>query len=308
VKQAFNAVEGPGFFDVAAPPVDAAPFAVEENEFSSRGLLQAEELCAKTRVNVRSGASTSSAVVGTVSAGQKIQVLGRSGSFVRHSAGYSWAEYFQPCGDISVVRASGPGPVAAPPPPSPPTPLTSNNGICPNFYKVWEGYPSQHEVPSPELLPQLGFGSWVTNTCSIRTSLALRNIGLEPGEIAKSKWVAKGKRYLIRVAEVQPFLEATFGRPIVSGGPGVPTDQTDGEGNRIFDHPASFQGKAGIIHYWDCGWSDATGHFDVWDGKQIRSHGYPDKCKNMAVYSVCNPIPNPNYSAFIALMKRTGAA
>ena len=72
--------------------------------------------------------------------------------------------------------------------------------------------------------------------------------------------------------------------------------------------PLLYQGKAGIIHYSDCGWSDATGHFDVWDGTQIRSHGYPDKCKTMALYNVCSPRASPDYTAFLAHMKRTGAA
>ncbi len=208
----------------------------EEPQYSSRGLLQTEELCARTRVNIRSGATATSAVVGTVSAGQRVQVLGRSGIFVRHASGYSAAEYFAPCGG-----AGAPPAAPATTPRTPPTPVSNRNGICPSFYKVWQGYPSQHEVPSNELLPKLGFGTWITNTCAIRTTMGLSNLGIEPGNIARSKWVAKGKRYLIRVAEVQPFLEATFGRAYVTGGPGVQSDRLDGEGNRIWEHPANFK-------------------------------------------------------------------
>ncbi len=113
---------------------------------------------------------------------------------------------------------------------------------------------------------------WITNTCAIRTSMGLSGIGLRPGEIGRTKWVAKGKRYLIRVAEMKPFLDAAFGAPYVTGGPGVPSGSSDAQGNPIYDHPASFKGKAGIIMYWNCGWSDATGHFDVWDGTTVRSH------------------------------------
>ncbi len=46
----------------------------------------------------------------------------------------------------------------------------------------------------------------------------------------------------------------------------------------------------------------------MWDGTQIRSHGYPDKCKNMALYDVCSPVRNPDYTAFRNHMRRTNAA
>jgi hypothetical protein len=146
-------------------------------------------------------------------------------------------------------------------------------------------------------LPAIGFGTWITNTCAIRTSMGLRAAGWSPGDIGRTKWVAKGKRYLIRVAEMAPFLTALTGVGYVQGGLGTPTDKfrhflfcvlsyffclccffcfffvvswsdyndlcrTDAEGNVVYGPPPQFVGKAGVIHFSDCGWTDATGHFD----------------------------------------------
>ena len=64
---------------------------------------------------------------------------------------------------------------------------------------------------------------------------------------------ADGKHYGYRVAEFHRFLIASYGPPSVA---------SSGSSISI----ASFKGKTGIIE-WDIGgWSDATGHFTLWDG------------------------------------------
>merc|ERR1711964_742261 len=185
--------------------------------------------------------------------------------------------------------------------------LDVQNGFCPISYKVWQGYPPINKVPSPELVASLGFGSWITNTCAIRTTLSLRNAGYQPGEIGRTKWRANGKRYLIRVKEIDPFLTATFGVPFIVAGPGIATGRKNAEGDEIYDHPKEFQGKAGLMMYTNCNFNDATGHFDVWDGQSIRSQGYPDRCKTMSLFNVCEPIPSPDYTKFIEHLKKTNA-
>lgn len=185
--------------------------------------------------------------------------------------------------------------------------LDSQNGFCPMFYKIWQGYPPIDKVPSPELVASLGFGTWITNTCAIRTTLSLRNAGYQPGEIGRTKWRANGKRYLIRVKEIDPFLTATFGAPYIVAGPGIATGRKNAEGDEIYDHPKEFQGKAGLMMYTNCNFNDATGHFDVWDGQSIRSQGYPDRCKTMSLFNVCDPISSPDYTNFIEHLRRTNA-
>lgn len=93
----------------------------------------------------------------------------------------------------------------------------------------------------------------VTNTCAVRGSLALRAIGHEPGEIGRTKWIAKGKRYLIRVLEMTEYMLEAFGQPIAVGGIGVATGRTDAQGNQVYDMDPKLKGKAGIVRFNDCG-------------------------------------------------------
>lgn len=243
-------------------------------------------------------------MLGQVSRGTKVRVSGRS-------ADRQWAQValtgagFASSGWISTSLLGSCGTsVAASPTSNAPG---ASNGLCPKFYEVWEGYPSQHDVPSNELLPKIGFGDWVTNTCAIRTTMGLNKAGWSPGDIGRTKWVAKGKRYLIRVAEMEPFLTALLGRAYARGGAGVISSRTDDQGNTVYDAPAEIKGKAGIIHFSECGWSDATGHFDVWDGTNVRSHGYFDKCKRVQIFNVCTPLANPNFAPFIEYLRKTNA-
>ncbi len=134
----------------------------------------------------------------------------------------------------------------------------------------------------------------------------MRALGLEPGEIGNARWRdAKQRKYLIRVLEMNQFLRATFGPPQWVGGPGVPTDEVNNMGERVFLHPPQLRGNAGMIRYSDCPFSDATGHIDVFDGEHLKGHGYPHKCRKMEVWNLCNPIPNPDYRPFIAYMRST---
>ena len=148
--------------------------------------------------------------------------------------------------------------------------------------------------------------SWMTNTCAIRTTLAMRAIGIEMGDIANARWKDKERRkYLIRVKEVNAYMHAAFGPPTWVGGAGRDTGRRDQWGEKIYENPASIMGKAGLIRYSDCPFSDASGHFDVWDGKHDRGHGYPMKCNKKEVWDLCNPKQSPNFDALWAHMKAT---
>ncbi len=133
------------------------------------------------------------------------------------------------------------------------------------------------------------------STCAIRTTIAFRSLNLEAGQIANARWRdAAGRRYLIRVLEMNQFMRATFGPPRWTGGPGVRTDQVDDMGEAVFLHPASLRGNSGVIRYSDCPFADATGvsplvpscrcvleclltsfllqHFDVWNGETLKGN------------------------------------
>ena len=49
---------------------------------------------------------------------------------------------------------------------------------------------------------------------------------------------------------------------------------------------SKFQGKKGVIVFEDCGWSDATGHVDLFDGSQVEGSDYSDKAKSMTLFKI----------------------
>jgi hypothetical protein len=85
------------------------------------------------------------------------------------------------------------------------------------------------------------------------------------------------------------------------------TGEQDEEGNDLYHHPEAIKGKAGIIHYYDCDFNDASGHLDVWDGYQVKGSDYLRRCDKIALYNVCNPIANPSYEEMWKHMKDTNA-
>jgi len=331
-KAAFNLVEGSGFNSAPRAPSNLAMG-------TGRRLLHLEWQCAQTNVNVRTCGSPKCQRVRIALPGERIQVAERRNGWLRIGLKqWSYARYWKTCPEegneegVASIAINSPRLVQEVTRGAVASPLTSQvtepsisvssrssatsdrvqaldvqNGFCPIFYKIWQGYPPINKVPSPELVASLGFGSWITNTCAIRTTLSLRNAGYQPGEIGRTKWRANGKRYLIRVKEIDPFLTATFGVPFIVAGPGIATGRKNAEGDEIYDHPKEFQGKAGLMMYTNCNFNDATGHFDVWDGQSIRSQGYPDRCKTMSLFNVCEPIPSPDYTKFIEHLKKTNA-
>jgi len=181
-------------------------------------------------------------------------------------------------------------------------------GVCSDFVKVWKNYPGYDKVPSDELLEQLGGDmSWMSNTCAIRTTMALNSIKVRPGDICNARWKdEKRRKYVIRVKAMTRFLRATYGAPAWTG-KGVKTEALDEEGNNIYKHPESIKGKAGIIHYHDCDFSDASGHYDVWDGYRVKGHDQLRRCKTFDLYNICNPVESPDYSGVWKHMKDTNA-
>lgn len=66
---------------------------------------------------------------------------------------------------------------------------------------------------------------------------------------------AKGERIIYAVSEMRRYLELTLGRP------------TADTSRPVND---AFAGKKGILAMSVSGWSNATGHIALWDGKAFR--------------------------------------
>jgi hypothetical protein len=104
------------------------------------------------------------------------------------------------------------------------------------------------------------------NSCVIRVSRALNYAGdpvrRRAGMLTSSG--SDGKWYATRVAEFDLYMRATYGPPAVEaqGEARGPTDRT------------AFRGKRGVIEFKVTGWSNATGHFDLWDGQRCIHDDY----------------------------------
>ncbi len=104
---------------------------------------------------------------------------------------------------------------------------------------------------------------YITNCCTIRVSRALNGAGAPiPKSFAGLTTVsgADGKRYAIRVKELRVYLRSTYGAPTLTASGGAV--------------PESFRGVSGIIMFDVRGWSDASGHADLWDGATCAYKGY----------------------------------
>lgn len=54
------------------------------------------------------------------------------------------------------------------------------------------------------------------------------------------------------------------------------------KGNSLED----FRGKQGVIVFADCGWSDASGHIDLFNGKEVESQEYFNRCGKVLLYEL----------------------
>lgn len=64
-----------------------------------------------------------------------------------------------------------------------------------------------------------------------------------------------GMNYFFRVRDLGNYMNATYGAPDING-----------------TSRSLYSGQQGIIEFNVSGWSDATGHFTIWDGNSV-GHG-----------------------------------
>lgn len=109
---------------------------------------------------------------------------------------------------------------------------------------------------------------WIKNTCVVRVSRSL-NYAKDPITKAPGLLIVLGgdkKRYALRVKEFRAYMNKTYGKPAVS--------EKKNAGGTITK--TKFSGKRGIICFEVTGWSDATGHFSLWDGTKVLYDGGHD--------------------------------
>lgn len=108
------------------------------------------------------------------------------------------------------------------------------------------------------------------NACALRLSYAFNYSGLSISSTDGAVSSGKDKKwYLFRVSDMRRFVERYIGgRPI--------------KGQKSTD----FSGKKGIIIFDNCGWNDASGHIDLFDGKKVEGHGYWNDCTLAILYEL----------------------
>lgn len=135
----------------------------------------------------------------------------------------------------------------------------------PDFRLLWLAYP---RGTSTDVKARIGGNvdkDWITNTCAIRTSHAFNYAGAKIPTGAGMSTVSGGDglRYAFRVAELNRYLTKKYG---------AATRIVAREAGSI--SAADFADIQGIICFEVDSWSDATGHFDVWNGERCAGHDY----------------------------------
>lgn len=151
------------------------------------------------------------------------------------------------------------------------------------FDKMWDAYPNPGEG-ADAAKHTIGGGALsdlITNTCVLRLSRSFNAAGNPIPRSSSDEIVtvrgADGKNYALRVREFARYLRRKYGpAQLVHTYP-------DGAGGEV---PASLQGQQGVIMFDVDGWSDATGHLDLWNGLRCRHQSYFHVAREVSLWTV----------------------
>ena len=140
----------------------------------------------------------------------------------------------------------------------------------PSFSQMWNKYPTgSAEAVKAQIRGNVN-ASYIKNTCVVRISHCFNLCGApiprnHPGLLTVRG--GNGKRYALRVKEFNRFLRSRYKAPDYTGG------------------RSTMSGKQGIIMFDVTGWSDATGHFDLWNGSACRHAEYFAKSSSVYLWT-----------------------
>jgi hypothetical protein len=163
------------------------------------------------------------------------------------------------------------------------------------FDRMWNAYPNP-DGGADEAKRTIGGGanvSWITNTCTIRISRAF-NYGGYPipersGDEITTVRGADGLAYAIRVREFVRWFRRKIGPPDLEY-----TYQPPGG-----DVPDTFRGHQGLIAFEVDGWTDATGHLDLWNGQSCRHAEYFNRASHVMLWEIANAPTGPALTASV---------
>ncbi len=166
-----------------------------------------------------------------------------------------------------------------------------------NFNNMWENYPG-HDYSLDEVKELVGGQlnvDWITNSCTIRLSRAMNYSGNNvsrwgfrkfAGQYGNPGLVLKGEdnlNYAIRVREMAKYLLKFYSarplhfsksarvREMLRGTEHLYDDANLTETEEL-EKKLRLSGKKGILMFNVALWSDATGHFEVWNGEESKGH------------------------------------
>lgn len=130
----------------------------------------------------------------------------------------------------------------------------------PKLDAMWAVYPGGEAEAVKRMIGGGVAGAWITNTCVIRVSHCFNLCGSPiprsfPGLM--TTYGKDGSRYAFRVSEFKPYLERQYKRPEIRA-----------------TNRSQLTNKKGVIMFDVRQWSDATGHFDLWNGQECAGHEY----------------------------------
>lgn len=154
--------------------------------------------------------------------------------------------------------------------PDPQSGSGSSGGSLPLFSDLVKNYPttSDYKAVIRSINPRYENEPAYQNTCAMRLSKSLNYC--KGHEIPKKQNLyciigVDKKRYAVRVREMKKYIRDKYSKPDF--------ELTAAKG--VIDK-SSILGKQGIIVFDVSGWSDASGHFSLWDGSKVLYDGGHD--------------------------------
>jgi hypothetical protein len=146
------------------------------------------------------------------------------------------------------------------------------------FRDLWTSYPNGEPEQVKQLIGGAVDADWIVNTCTIRISRALNyaNAPITPMQGLNTLRGADGKRYAYRVAEFTRYMLRKYGKPSIKAElkPGEPV-------SKLIN---AVKGHRGLIIFVVKGWSDATGHADLWYKTTPKHAEYFDKASSVYLW------------------------
>jgi len=174
-----------------------------------------------------------------------------------------------------------------------------------NFEAMWDAYPNPGG-PAAEAKRTIGGAvdvPWITNTCVVRVSRSFHASGnpipADPDDGLATARGSDGKPYALRVHEFTRWLRRRYGAPELAheypppGGGAIPTELV---------------GRQGVIVFDVDGWTDASGHLDLWNGARCRHADYFARANKVLLWEVPDATTAPRLGGSVGAGGKNDAA